>query len=50
MEEQNNEDPIDALEETPPDEDFKTKIEDIYFDLPGSIKLEYQDRLKKNIT
>ena len=40
MEEQNNE-PIDALEEIPPNEDFKTKIEDIYFDLPGSIKLEY---------
>ena len=48
MEEQNKEDPIDALEETPPDEDFKTKIEDIYFDLPQSIKLEYQDRLKKH--
>ena len=47
MEEQQNE-PIDALEETPPDEDFKIKIEDIYFDLPQSIKLEYQDRLKKH--
>jgi hypothetical protein len=47
MEEQQNE-PIDALEETPPDEDFKTKIEDICFDLPQSIKLEYQDRLKKH--
>ena len=49
MEEQNKEDPIDALEETPAlNEDFKTKIEDIYFDLPQSIKLEYESRLKKH--
>jgi hypothetical protein len=47
MEEQNNE-PIDALEDTPPDEDFKTKIEEIYHDLPLSIKTEYQERLKKH--
>ena len=45
MEEQQNE-PIDALEETPPDENFKTKIEDIYFEIPQSIKLEYESRLK----
>ena len=47
MEEQNNE-PIDALEEAPPNEDFKTKIEDIYFDMPTSIKTEFESRLKKH--
>jgi hypothetical protein len=47
MEEQ-NEPIIDALEEAPPIEDFKTKIEEIYNDLPQSIKLEYQTRLKKH--
>jgi hypothetical protein len=48
MEEQQNEEIIDALEEEPPLADFKTKIEDIYFDLPQSIKLEYESRLKKH--
>ena len=48
MEQQQNEEIIDALEETPTNEDFKTKIEDIYFDLPQSIKLEYESRLKKH--
>jgi len=46
--EQQNEEIIDALEETPPVEDFKTKIEEIYHDLPQSIKLEYQTRLLKH--
>jgi len=48
MEEQNNEEIIDALEEEPSLTDFKTKIEDIYFDLPQSIKIEYESRLKKH--
>ena len=45
MEQQNNE-PIDALEEEPPLTEFKTKIEGIYHDLPQSIKIEYQESLK----
>ena len=46
MEEQQNEEIIDALEEPPTD--FKEKIQDIYHDLPQSIKTEYQERLKKH--
>ena len=46
MEEQKN-DIIEHLEERPPIEDFKTKIENIYHDLPVSIQDEYKNRLRK---
>ena len=45
--EQKDEDIIDHLEEEPPNEDFKTKIEDIYHNLPVSIQDEYKNRLRK---
>ena len=45
MEEQK--DIIEHLEEEPPIQDFKTKIEDIYHDLPESIQNEYKSRLRK---
>ena len=45
--EQKDEDIIDHLEEEPPIEDFKTKIEDIYHNLPVSIQNEYKKRLRK---
>ena len=46
MEEQKD-DIIEHLEEEPPIEDFKTKIEDIYHNLPVSIQDEYKNRLRK---
>ena len=45
--EQKDEDIIEHLEEEPPNEDFKTKIEDIYHNLPESIQNEYKSRLRK---
>ena len=38
---------IEHLEERPPIQDFKTKIENIYHDLPVSIQDEYKNRLRK---
>ena len=45
MEEQK--DIMEHLEEEPPIEDSKTKIEDIYHNLPVSIQDEYKNRLRK---
>ena len=45
--EEHKDDIIEHLEEKPPIEDFKTKIEDIYHNLPVSIQDEYKNRLRK---
>jgi hypothetical protein len=46
MEQQPENDPIEALEVPPTD--FKAQIEEIYHELPQSIKTEYQARLRKH--
>ena len=47
MEEKKDDIYAQNLEERPPIEDFKSKIEDIYHNLPVSIQDEYKNRLRK---